>query len=316
MPPAAPLLALALLTMTSAGLVALMARVGVLDIPDARKSHSHPIPKGGGVGIVAASLLGAAFLNGPMAPRAVVALGGLLVASVGYWDDRHNFPPAIKFTAQLLAAMLPVLCGLTPRLSGLFPLDAAVSIGWILLVTNAVNFMDGLNGLAAGATMIAASATLLAGGFANLTIGLIAGVLGFLPFNYPRARVFMGDVGSQFCGYALALLGLFAADGPHPRLIGFALAGLLTDVVFTLIRRGLAGERVTTAHRGHLYQIAQRSGVPAPLVTLIHWAFAGWGAWLGVLPWHGGLLAALLAPQLGWALYVVMRARRHPVGRW
>jgi UDP-GlcNAc:undecaprenyl-phosphate GlcNAc-1-phosphate transferase len=305
-----------ILTTTSAVLVAFMSRIGVLDIPDARKSHTRPIPKGGGVGIVAASLLSVIFLNGPIAPRVALALGGLLVATVGYWDDRHDFPPAIKFTAQLLAAILPVLCGLTPHWSGLFPLDAAVSIGWILLVTNAVNFMDGLNGLSAGATLIAAAATLAAGGFANLTIGLIAGVSGFLPFNYPRARVFMGDVGSQFCGYALALLALIAAGRPHPYLIPFALAGLLTDVVFTLIRRSLAGERITTAHRGHLYQIAQRSGVPAPLVALIHWAFAGWGAWLGVLSWHPWLLPALLAPQLCWALYVTIRARRHPVGRW
>ncbi len=306
------LIAFLVLALLSAGLVAIMARVGVLDHPGPRSSHAAPIPKGGGVGIVAASLAGLAFLPGPVAPRLVFALGGLLVAAVGFWDDRHNFPPAVKLAAQIIAAALPLLCGVTLHLTASGPVNAVLLMGWLLLVTNAVNFMDGLNGLSAGTVLIAACGA----GFPSLTIGLIAGIAGFLPFNYPRARIFMGDVGSQFIGYALGLLAVFGASGPHPWLVPFASTGLLADVIFTLIRRLRAGDRITQAHRGHLYQIAHRTGMPDTLIALVHWSFAAIGVALGLLPWHSWLITAVLLPQIAWALYVIWRARIVPIGRW
>ena len=292
----------------SALLVALMARHGVLDLPEARKSHDRPIPKGGGVGIVAAGLLGLVWAGGPVGPRLVLAGGGLLLALVGYADDHRDFPPAVKFSAQIFAALLPVLAGLTPRLSGVFALDAAITVGWILLVTHAVNFMDGLNGLAAG---VGAMVAVVAG-----APGLLAGLCGFLPFNYPRARIFMGDVGSQFLGYALALLGVWGWGSAHPWLVPMMLSGLLADVVFTLIRRAANGDQLTQAHRSHLYQIAQRSGVPAAALAPIHWGFAGWGAVIGLGPFSLWSLVGVLVPQLAWLVFVVRRERRHPVGRW
>jgi len=303
------------LALGSAALVALMARVGVLDHPGPRSSHSRPVPKGGGVGIVAASLVGFAALGGPVLPRTVMALGGLVVAGLGFWDDRRDFSAGMKLLVQYVAAMVPVMAGMIPDLTHDYALDAAIVVAWVLLVTNAVNFMDGLNGLSAGTAAIAAVGSGLAG-FWNLTDGLIAGIAGFLPWNYPRARIFMGDVGSQFCGYVLAVLALLGATGRHPLLVPFALAGLLFDVIFTLIRRFGAGEQVTQAHRGHLYQIANRTGVPAAVVTLVHWGFAAWGVWLGLMAWHPWQIAAVLLPQIVWAVAVIARTRSRPAGSW
>ena len=96
---------------------------------------------------------------------------------------------------------------------------------------------------------------------------LIGGVAGFLPFNFPRARIFMGDVGSQFCGFMLAVLAVVASrfEGVELSflLVPMLLSGVLFDVAFTLVRRWHAGERLTAPHRGHLYQVAQRTGIPA-----------------------------------------------------
>ena len=289
-----------------------MARIGVLDHPGPRSSHFRPIPKGGGVGIVAASMVGLALLGGPATHRAVLAGGGLLMAGLGYWDDRHDFPPLWKLAVQSAAAALPVAAGLVPQLSPWWAVNAAVVFGWMLLVTNAVNFMDGLNGLSAGTAAIAAAGF----GWSGLTAGMIAGIIGFLPFNYPKARIFMGDVGSQFCGYAVGLFAVLGAAGPHPLLVPFALAGQLFDVLFTLARRFATGDRLTQAHRSHLYQIAHRTGVADWLVTLVYWGFAGWGVMLGTLPWHWWVAAGALAPELVWAGYVIGRARQVKVGKW
>ena len=155
---------------------------------------------------------------------------------------------------------------------------------------------------------------------------LAAGVVGFLPFNFPRARIFMGDVGSQFCGFVLAVLAVAASrfEGVELSflLVPMLLSGVLFDVAFTLARRLLAGERITQAHRGHLYQVAVRAGVPAWAVSLVHAGFAGF-AGLVALGFIAAPVAAkpfvpllTLGPQLVWLRLVVRRARRAGIGRW
>ena len=203
---------------------------------------------------------------------------------------------------------------------------------WVVYVTNAMNFMDGLNGLAAGVTLVAclflaAIAAMLSGWFVYFaSMVLAAGVLGFLPFNFPRARIFMGDVGSQFCGFMLAMLGVAAARFERVEmsllLVPMLLNGILFDVTFTLIRRSIAGDRITQAHRSHLYQIAHRSGMDARRITLVHWGFAALGGSLAIVFINSpatikpALPLLLLLPQMAWLGYVVMRARAADIGRW
>jgi UDP-GlcNAc:undecaprenyl-phosphate GlcNAc-1-phosphate transferase len=136
----------------------------------------------------------------------------------------------------------------------------------------------------------------------------------------------MGDVGSQFCGFMLALFGIAAAryEGASLSflLIHLLLSGVLFDVAFTLIRRSLAGENITAAHRGHLYQIAQRSGLDAVWVTLLHWGFVliggltAAGFLLAPRAWKLPIVLAPLLIQFIWADYVFRRARLAQLGKW
>ena len=340
----------------SAGVVRLMVGVGVMDLPDAgrpgaRKAHARPVPKGGGVGVVAAFLVGTVILYryAEFARLADpyfrgVILAAAAIALVAFLDDIRDWPFAIKLGAQVAAAAVAVGSGLVVdrlNLPGLGPValgwaGVPLTLAWVLFATNAVNFIDGLNGLASGVCAIAcavlAGIAAAYGGwfvyFASLL--LLAGLLGFLPFNFPRARIFMGDVGSQFCGFVLAVLGVAAGRFSSESggvdlsvlLVPMLLFGVLFDVAFTLVRRLLAGDRLTQAHRSHLYQVAHRSGVPAPAVTLMHWAFAAWGGLCCALflaatgPAKPLAVLLVLPPQLAWAAWVARRARRSGLGRW
>ncbi len=325
----------------SAATVRFMIARGPIDRPDARKAHTRPVPKGGGVGIVLAFLVGIAFLYA-FADFARLADGyfrGLILASVAIagvalLDDVWNGPFTIKLGAQIGAALLAVGSGLVVdrlNLPGLGSVAlglaaAPLTLCWIVFMTNAVNFMDGLNGLVPGVcalagTILAVLAAVMGGWFVYAAGGLLAaGLVGFLPFNFPRARIFLGDVGSQFCGFVLAVLtiaaGRFQGVELSVILVPMLLMGLLFDVAFTLVRRTLNGDRVTTPHRSHLYQIAHRAGVPATAVTLVHWGFVLWGAACCVLflattgPLRPAAVLAVLIPQSIWAAFVIRRGQR------
>jgi UDP-GlcNAc:undecaprenyl-phosphate/decaprenyl-phosphate GlcNAc-1-phosphate transferase len=331
----------ACLAVLSACVVRLMIAARVMDTPDDRKAHAKPTPKGGGVGIVTAFLVGvyvlyryAQFARLEDLPFRGVILASAAIAVVAFLDDLRDWPFFIKLGAQVAAAVTAVASGLfitVFRVPYLGPVDvgwagAVLTLGWVLFATNAMNFIDGMNGLAGGVTLIAAG--FLCGIAAHegqwfvyfAALLLAAGVAGFLPFNYPRARIFMGDVGSQFCGFVLAVLGIAAARFERVDLsfliVPMLLNGVLYDVAFTLVRRALAGARITTPHRTHLYQLAQRTGTPAPAVAALHWLFAviGGVCCIGFIaapsPLKPYIPIICLVPQLGWTAYVLVRVRR------
>jgi UDP-GlcNAc:undecaprenyl-phosphate GlcNAc-1-phosphate transferase len=338
---------LAGLALFSAIIVRVMITVGVPDHPDPRKSHAAVTPKSGGVGIVAAFLLGVLLLYrygsvSRLSQHYFLGLiaAAILMAVISFIDDVLDLPFVVKLLAQCIAASAAVGSGLWVHLF-LLPYFGAVDIGWlgipvtfvfILYITNAMNFIDGLNGLAAGVTLftcliLSALAALYSGYFVYTAALLLAGgVLGFLPFNFPRAQIFMGDVGSQFCGFMLALFGIAAARyGAVPLsflLVPLLLSGVLFDVTFTLIRRALKGENIAKAHRGHLYQVAQRAGLDARLIALLHWGFVvaggmtAFGFLRGPHAWKLPIALAPLVIQLIWAIYVIGRARRAGVTPW
>jgi UDP-GlcNAc:undecaprenyl-phosphate GlcNAc-1-phosphate transferase len=328
-------------------IVRVMIAVGVPDRPDARKAHTQTTPKSGGVGIVAAFLLGVLLLYryGQVSRLAEgyflgVIGAAILIATISLLDDLLDISFVIKLLTQLIAAAAAAAAGLWVHLvvlPYLGPTDIGclgipATIFFLLFVTNAMNFIDGLNGLAAGVTFIAclflAGIAGAYGGFFVYTAALLlaGGVLGFLPFNFPRAKIFMGDVGSQFCGFMLALFGVAAARFEAAPLsfllVPLLLSGVLYDVTFTLIRRLLARENIARAHNGHLYQVARRAGLPAPTIALIHWAFATLGGLAAIAfltPQTPTKLAAILVPlavQMAWTIYVIRRATIAGVGRW
>jgi UDP-GlcNAc:undecaprenyl-phosphate/decaprenyl-phosphate GlcNAc-1-phosphate transferase len=335
------------LALLSAGTVRLMMAVRVLDRPDPRKVHTLPTPKGGGTGIVAAFLVGIAVLYrfAEFARLADPYFIGVIEASVAiavvaFLDDLFDWKFTVKLSAQVLAALVAVGSGLYVadyRLPYIGPLHvgwlaAPATVVWLLFATNAMNFIDGLNGLAGGVALIAACflagiAAFSGGWFAYFAALLLAaGLVGFLPFNFPRARIFMGDVGSQFCGFILAVLAVVASrfDGVELSflIVPMLLSGVLFDVAFTLIRRAIAREPLTEPHRGHLYQVAHRSGAPATAVTIVHWGFAVFGGLCAVVfvaapsPTKPFVPLLTLVPQLCWLGFVISRARRAGLGRW
>jgi UDP-GlcNAc:undecaprenyl-phosphate GlcNAc-1-phosphate transferase len=331
------------LALISALVVRLMIAYPILDHPNARSSHSRPTPRGGGLGIVVAFTLGMGILYWQAeyarlpGPQFLGVIGAALaIAAVSLWDDARDLRFALKLAAQALAALVAIGSGLelqriaVPGL-GIVQLGAlgpVLTLFWILVCTNAVNFMDGLDGLVGGTVFLAllilcAIAEHEGGWFVYLaSLMLAAGLLGFLPFNLHPARIFMGDVGSQFLGFMVAILAVAAArfDAAEVTfmLVPLLLFGLFFDAAFTLIRRALMGLNITTAHRTHLYQMAQRSGMGVRQIAAVHWGF--------VLA-HGGLAVAFMGlqpaikplvflPALGlqvvWLAYV--RARMHRAG--
>lgn len=328
-------------------IVRIMIFIGVPDRPDARKAHSQTTPKSGGVGIVAAFILGVLLLYtyGQVSRLAEgyfigVIAAAVLMACISLLDDILDISFLIKLATQLIAALVAVASGLVVHTLAL-PHFGVVNIGWLglpltvfflLFVTNAMNFIDGLNGLASGVTLIAclflAGIAGLCGGFFVYTAALLlaGGVLGFLPYNYPKGKIFMGDVGSQFCGFMLALFGIAATRFEGVQLsfllVPFLLSGVLYDVTFTLIRRTLARENIARAHNGHLYQVVRRAGMDARLVTAIHWGFAIIGgctaiAFMNTPEWERIAIGlAPLAVQLAWTDYVIRRARAAGIEKW
>ena len=315
-------------------------RWSLLDRPNARSSHRVPTPKGGGIGIIAAFLVGlgvfAVVEHGMFAPGKWLALlAGVALGIVAFIDDLRPLPAVLRLLAQAAAAGAAMAGGAlfeeleVPGL-GLVEfgwLAWPLTLLWIIAVTNAVNFMDGLDGLVGGVSLVAVLFLWPGPSPFVTTIAVLLGpaLLGFLIFNTPRARLFLGDVGSQFIGFTLAVLatlvGRDTGGGMATWLLPLIMAPLLIDVAYTLVRRARAGERLTEAHRGHLYQILYRVGWPHPAVALFHWGFAAVHGAAGILAmqrpeWFWFLLGGLAALHLLYFRLVHQLANTAGIGRW
>lgn len=316
----------------------------ILDVPNARSSHSQPTPRGGGLGIVIGLCLGMAlmYLAGDEALRQELSQSSirglvcalLLIAAVSFFDDLRSLGVASKMLVHVLATLLALFAGLLPgqdALSGV-PLYCAglAALIWLLGLTNAYNFMDGLDAMAGATALVVASLFALLCGLQGhvllmwLALTLAAASSGFLCFNWPPARIFMGDIGSTFLGFGFASLGLlYVQAAPAEPLLALLVMPLLLlhylfDTVFTFCRRLLRGERVTQAHRSHLYQLLNRCGYSHQKVSLL---YAGMAFLQGasLIGWHqldgrpGSLLllsGILLLAQVGYARWVIIRARQ------
>ncbi|MGY1409549.1 MULTISPECIES: MraY family glycosyltransferase [unclassified Luteimonas] len=240
----------------------------LIDQPGARRSHRDATPRGGGIAIVLVLLVAMAVLAARVPasiPELALAAAGLvLVAGIGWIDDHRPLPATLRLCVHVLAAVL--LCiGLW--LAGASPLDLAVAFVATVVLTNIWNFMDGINGIAASQAVLVASAYALFAGQGPvfwLGLALAAGASGFLPFNFPRARIFMGDVGSGALGYALASLlavSSLRADPGVRILLLFPLLPFLLDASLTLLSRMVRGDRWWEPHTLHAYQAwARRRG--------------------------------------------------------
>lgn len=266
-------------------------RRNLLDAPGERRSHVVPTPRGAGVAIVLAMLVALAALLARL-PHEVVLLGcttvGLvLVALIGWIDDHRPLSPWSRLAVHVLAAGW-LAAGFW--LTGSTGATALLVFAAAVVLVNAWNFMDGIDAIAAGqAVVVVAALVLLAPQGLPVFLGLacIAATLGFLPFNLPRARAFLGDVGSGSLGYLVAVFaGLAMRGAPSAAwlLVLLPLAPFLVDTGLTLATRMLRGERWWEPHVTHAYQCAARRFSHGPVAI----AYAVWAA-------LGGALAAWIA---------------------
>lgn len=242
-------------------------KMGAVDMPGWRKSHLFPTPRLGGLAVYVASSVSLLLFFPTSDAVAVTVTGGGIITALGVSDDVFDLPPFFKLAVEGAAALLPILFGLAPRFLALSAgrtliLPTAVSVSfcflWTLLLTNAVNLIDGLDGLAASQVALSAFG-IAAVGTAPAALSLVGAAWGFLPYNKSRARVFMGDSGALFLGYALAVFSL-GEDGAVSPLLPFFFALPLFDLGTAFFRRLFAGKDPFSADNGHLHHRLARAG--------------------------------------------------------
>jgi len=293
----------ALVSALATPIAARVARaIGAVDRPNARKVNRRPdIPLLGGLAVAFGFTVGLSiallFLqdvsNGPRIEGLLT--GGFVVLGLGAFDDRFELSPRTKLLGQFLAAAIAIHAGfqinhvtdpVTHTVLQFSPIVAwIVTLGWIIIVTNSVNLIDGLDGLCAGVSAIIAL-TLVAiawqnGAFGAVAVGLalVGALLGFLPFNFPPARVFVGDTGALFIGYVLALLALEGYQ--RITVITFlvpllALAVPLLDTGLSIVRRIRRGAGILQADRLHMHHrlLSEYRGAHRPAVLSIYFLTA------------------------------------------
>jgi Fuc2NAc and GlcNAc transferase len=295
-------------------------RRAMIDVAGPRASHSAPTPRGGGIAIVAVGLVTMAGIGLALgAPSGVLIAtlgGGAAVALVGWLDDHGHVAAPVRFGVHLAAAgwavawlgAFPVqeLIGIKTPIAAVDAVLSVILIGWSI---NLFNFMDGIDGIAASqAAMVFGGAALLVmmtlgmmPWLVAILIALTAAVLGFLMlWNWPPAKIFMGDACSGFLGFLIGLLTVGLAQlKPSPALLGVATLVLygvfLVDATVTLITRLIRGKSPAVAHRSHAYQaLSRRWGrhLPVTLGTIavgLLWLF----------PWSYAIVSGLAGPVSG-----------------
>jgi len=242
-------------------IVPLIKRLDVLDVPTHRSSHERPTPRGGGIAIVAVTIAGTLLLVPRYWPL-MLAAGAIAIMS--WIDDMKHLSAAIRFPIQILAACAVVYVYGPSRL-----LFAAIAVFWIVGVTNAYNFMDGIDGIA-GTQAVIAGIFWFAITRNPIALLIAASSLGFLIHNWQPASIFMGDVGSAFLGFTFASLPFLEHDRRTALAMVLILFPFLVDTAFTLLHRAARRQRIWEAHREHLYQRLLIAGWSHRGVTLLY----------------------------------------------
>jgi UDP-N-acetylmuramyl pentapeptide phosphotransferase/UDP-N-acetylglucosamine-1-phosphate transferase len=292
------LIALAVAAALTPVIILLGRRGFLLDRPNERSSHAQPTPRGGGLAIVIAVTAAVAVFVGP-GPMRTLLVAGLFMAVLGFLDDAFALPVWPRLLAQIaFAAWIAWAIGPIRALSvpgafevGFGPVAIPATVIWIVGVTNFFNFMDGIDGLAAGQSVLSAVVVVIAGwstGASTAAMAIAGGCVGFLIYNWSPARIFMGDVGSMMLGFLLASLPLLAPAARRPDAVfatAIGLALFLLDPTFTLARKLSRGDRIGQSHRDHTYQQLVRVGemhgpvtaglllATVPLALLGGWSF-------------------------------------------
>jgi UDP-GlcNAc:undecaprenyl-phosphate/decaprenyl-phosphate GlcNAc-1-phosphate transferase len=245
-------------SMSSFRVLSWLRRRAILDIPNERSSHVVPIPRGGGIAPALALVVAALLMGEQRLALVVLIYGGL-----GLLEDTVGVSTRRRLLVQLSAALIltPVLVGVISHSLVYGVVSLCVSVLWMAGFVNAFNFMDGINGISVAQASVAAVTWTIAGALNHVSVltdgglVLLGAALGFAPFNFPRARVFLGDAGSYAIGgwmAAMIVIGLRAGIRFDVMLAPVLIA--LADTTLTACRRARDGKSVGEAHRDHAYQ--------------------------------------------------------------
>lgn len=251
-------------------------KVGAVDVPkDNRRMHDHPIPRMGGLAIFIGCVASILLFADVTRPLQGILLGSCLIVAVGVVDDAHPLGAGVKFILQIVAALIAVWHGViiqtiaNPFFFGDNPYwnfgiwAVPITVIWIVAVTNSVNLIDGLDGLADGVSTIGAFTMLIIAllmgdlEIAVITAALVGACVGFIPYNRNPAKIFMGDTGSTFLGFMLAtvsVIGLFKLYAVISFIVPFIILGFpIFDTVSAFTRRILKGQNPMKADRSHTH---------------------------------------------------------------
>lgn len=268
-------------------------KTGAVDIPkDERRVHTKPIPRIGGLAIYIAFIV-TVLITMPVTDNIKgVIIGGTLITILGVLDDIYNLPAKIKLLGQVAAAGILVYFGIKVEwvtnplgdMVYLGKLSIPITIFWIVGVTNTLNFIDGLDGLAAGIASIASFTLMLValneglGPVVILTAALAGGAVGFLPFNFNPAKIFMGDTGAMFLGYILAAISVMGAIKSATAIalaVPILALGLpIFDTAFAILRRAINGYPVMKADKDHLHHRLLAIGLTQRQTVLIMYSIS------------------------------------------
>ncbi len=262
----------------------LAPRLGIIDHPSARKLHVRPVPLMGGVAIYVGVVLALLFVGNPFrsSELAGILIGASILALTGLWDDRVSLKASFKLLVQVLAASVLIISGVYVRLPVPWMFNLAITLVWVVGITNAINLLDNMDGLSGGICAIAAAFfTVLAAINGQVLVGALSAAvmgacLGFLVYNFSPASIFMGDAGSLFLGFVLASLGIKLKFPQAPSSLETWMVPVLvlgvpvfdtTLVTLSRLRRGVnpftTAGKDHTSHRLTRYGFSHREAVMA-----------------------------------------------------
>ncbi|MBY0206733.1 undecaprenyl/decaprenyl-phosphate alpha-N-acetylglucosaminyl 1-phosphate transferase [Paenibacillus polysaccharolyticus] len=304
-------------------------RIGAMDTPNARKVHTRIMPRLGGLGIFLAFIITVAallpfvsawFTTRDMSFVSAFLVGGSIIVLIGALDDRFELSAKVKLLGQIVAASV-VVFGFNIRVDFVnIPFQDAYSsletwvsipltILWIVGVTNAINLIDGLDGLAAGVSGIAigtiAVMSFLMGNtmIALMCLVLLGSIIGFLFFNFHPAKIFMGDTGSLFLGFSLAMLSMlgFKQIAVVSFITPLIIIGVpLSDTLFAIIRRAVQRKPIFSPDKGHLHHCLRELGFSHRQTVLIIYGIAAFFGVLAIIQSSAAMFEA------NWVTFVVI----------
>ena len=313
------------------------------DTPDARKVHTVPIPRLGGVALFLGFTVGLLAIEwltpGPLFPSSGPFMGlwidGAMISALGIADDLKPLPAKFKLLVQIVAAGVAVYFGvridfLSHPAGGIMLLGPAIAIPltifWLVGITNTINLIDGLDGLAGGVSLIAAAITALIAWqthqptIALVALALMGGTIGFLRYNWNPAKIFMGDSGSLFLGFTLAglsVIGMFKLAASAAVLMPILILGVpIFDTAFAIIRRAIARRPIFSPDRGHLHHRLLGLGLSQRKAVLVIYGicFLLGGAALTVSGIGEGAVVVVIAAVMliGSCWHVLLKKREQP----